>query len=43
MHLSTNDLFLLTQCAISAACQAGHKVGRVHVLMVRLEVEAKKP
>lgn len=28
MHLSTNDLFLLSQCAISAACQAGHTIAK---------------
>lgn len=28
MELSGNDLFLLTQCAISAACQAGHTIAK---------------
>jgi myo-inositol-1(or 4)-monophosphatase len=28
MHLSANDLFLLSQCAISAACQAGHIIAK---------------
>ncbi|MGZ5008990.1 MAG: 3'(2'),5'-bisphosphate nucleotidase CysQ family protein [Methylobacter sp.] len=28
MQLSTNDLFLLSQCAISAACQAGHIIAK---------------
>lgn len=28
MELSGNDLFLLSQCAISAACQAGHAIAK---------------
>lgn len=28
MRLSKDDLFLLSQCAISAACQAGHMIAR---------------
>jgi len=28
MHLLANDLFLLSQCAISAACQAGHTIAK---------------
>ncbi|OAI19416.1 inositol-phosphate phosphatase [Methylomonas lenta] len=28
MELSCNDLFLLSQCAISAACQAGHAIAK---------------
>ncbi len=28
MRLSRDDLFLLSQCAISAACQAGHMIAR---------------
>ena len=27
MQLTSRDLFLLSQCAISAACQAGHRIG----------------
>lgn len=39
MHLTPRDLFLLSQCAISAACQAGHRIAEYSQRAVEIKTK----
>ena len=40
MKLCDNDLFLLSQCAISAACQAGHLISKYKHRQLSIDIKA---
>lgn len=39
MHLTSRDLFLLSQCAVSAACQAGHRIAEYSLCAVDVKTK----